>query len=288
MDELLMDKPRLRYLLIEERDCFMITYIEQKFSEESWSYQKYLMLEHPYFANKILDDFELNDEEKKDIFFKNLVYHDGGGGRIVLVDGSKGGGKTAFGCWVLDEYKKLKPYTKFFFITRAINRPKLPDWIKVIDSVEGLENDCVAVVDEGAIQLSSRRHSTRENKEASDRLVVLRHRGITLIILVQNIKMVDTNVRRLADLRVLKYGIPFGSEDKQDEDLELIRTRLKPRNEKETYVEILSKKKHLKFTNGLPEWFDIEKTSKSFKQGHNLTKSEKDFKKMGDALDVLK
>ena len=49
----------------------------------------------------------------------------------------------------------------------------------------------------------------RENVEATEKLVQLRQRGITMLILVQNAKMVDTNVRRLASIRALKFGIDF-------------------------------------------------------------------------------
>ena len=52
MEKLIYDKTYLRYLLSEERDCFLTTYIEQLFPPESWEAQKYVMFEHPFFANK--------------------------------------------------------------------------------------------------------------------------------------------------------------------------------------------------------------------------------------------
>src|SRR3990167_2210404 len=66
-DEEIRDKARLIYLLREERDCDVVTYIEQHFREESHRYELGLMLKYPYFANKILDDFSMENEEKENI-----------------------------------------------------------------------------------------------------------------------------------------------------------------------------------------------------------------------------
>lgn len=216
----------------------------------------------------------MENDEKIYTFLQSLVYEDKGGGRIVLVDGARGGGKTGFGCWVIDQYHEKKPRDKYYFVTKADNKPSMPHWVRVVKDITEVPNNSIALIDEGAIQLSSRRHSNRENKEACDRLVVLRHKGITLIILVQNIRMVDINVRRLADIRVLKYGIPFGAEDKEGEsdDVKEIRKRLRPRSYKDAYIEIKAHRRFMKFNHDLPVWFDTEKTSKSFK--------DIDFKKL--------
>lgn len=260
------DLEYLRYLLRYERDTLLVTYLEQKFQEPSWNYQLKLMIESPYFANKILDDYEISNEEKQQVYLKNLMYGDSKGGKIVLVDGAKGGGKTGFGAWTLDECYKMKPNLKYYYVSSASNRPKLPEWITIVRSDGELPNDCVALIDEGAIQLSSRRAMTKENTDASDRLVVLRHKGITLIILVQDIKMIDTNVRRLADIRILKFGIPFGAEKgHHDEEIQMIRTRLQPMNNREAYMEIPSRKIFFTFSHSLPNWWDDEKVSKSFR-----------------------
>ena len=51
---LFYDEEYLRYLLREERDGTMISYIEQNFPEESWLHQQGVMMQFPYFGNKIL------------------------------------------------------------------------------------------------------------------------------------------------------------------------------------------------------------------------------------------
>lgn len=268
-DEIIIyDYAYLRYLLEEERDAIMITYIEQHFKEESYKSQIWLMLQYPFFANKILDDYEMENLEKQKKLFNKLVYS--GGGKIVLIDGSRGGGKTGTGTWILDEIHKRISELKFYFITKSQAKIPLPNWIIVVNNVDEVPNDSIALIDEGAIQLSSRRSWTDESQETSDKLVALRHKGITMIILVQNILMVDVNVRRLADVRILKYGIPFGVERRKtgemiSKDLELIRTRLKPKNYTEAYIEIPSDRVFLKFNHPLPEWWDDNTISKSLK-----------------------
>lgn len=248
------------FVCIIEPYCFQNTGCD-----ESYEYQIGFMEKHLYFAKKIIEDASYLNSQKIDLYMKNLMHKDGGGGKIVLVDGAKGGGKTGFGCWTLDEYHKQKPNLKYYFVTKAVHRPELPDWVIVVDNIDKVPNDCIAVVDEGAIQLSNRRSMTKENRDASDRLVTLRHRGITLIILVQNIKMVDTNVRRLADIRILKFGIPFGTEEQESDDIKEIRKRLRPQNNKDAYMEISAYHKYFRFKHDLPEWFNSETTSKSFK-----------------------
>ena len=269
-DTIFYDYAYLQYLLKEERDASLITYVEQHFNPESHPYQIFLMLNYPFFANKILDNYEMSNDDKQDKFLRKLTYKDRGGGKIILVDGMRGGGKSSFGCWVLNEYHKISPNICFFFVTKAENRPQMPEWIEVVKDITQVPNNSVALIDEGAIQLNSRRAMTKTNIDASERLVILRHKNISLIILVQNVLMVDANVRRLADIRVLKHGIIFGTERKQrgdiiSKDLELIRNRLRPRNFTEAYIEIASDKIFMNFTHTLPEWWDDEKTSKSFK-----------------------
>ncbi len=269
-EHLTFDCAYMRYLIEQERDAIVVSYIEQNFKEESFAYELNLMLKFPFFANKVLDDYELANDRKIQLFMRKLMYSDGGGGRICLIDGAKGGGKTGIGCFILDEYHKNFPKLRYYFVTKSENKPPFPEWIHIVQDIESVPNNSIALIDEGGIQLSSRRSMTKYNQDASDRLIILRHKGITLIILVQNVLMVDINVRRLADVRVLKYGVPFGVERKRagepiNKDLELLRTRLKPRNNREAYIEIVADKVFLKFTHDLPLWWDDEKISKSYK-----------------------
>lgn len=287
-DHIFYDWAYLQYLLRQERDAELLTYVEQHFNDESLGYEVSLMFKYPFFAVKILDDYEMTNDEKQEKLFNKLVYDDQGGGRICLIDGAKGGGKTGVLCWILDEYHKRRPDLKYYFVTKATIRPPLPSWINVVDSIDQVPNNCIAGIDEGGIQLSSRGAMTRENKDASTQLIVLRHKGISMIILVQNVLMVDINVRRLADIRLLKYGIPFGTERKRpgeqtNKDLELIRQRLKPRNNKEAYVEIMSDKIFVNFSHPLPKWWNDDEISKSYK--YTELKSQE---KIPDATDVLK
>jgi len=270
----------------ENDECFITPYIEQKFNEESWSYEYSLMRAHPYFTYTIMEDEKLSDVEKQEIFFNNLVHSDNNEGKIVLVDGAMGGGKTGFGCWALDEYHKRKEELNYFFVTKATSPPILPKWIKIVNNIGIVEEitlkskrNSVALIDEGAIQLNSRRSMSKDNIDASMLLVQLRQRGITLIILVQNVNMVDVNVRELASIRVLKFGVEFGTNQRQkgikiSDDLKLIRRRLKPRNKKEAYFEIQSLSICLKFQHPLPIWWDNEKVSKYMKNWDNSEKKE--------------
>jgi len=289
-EDVFFDFPYLQYLLLEERDASMVTYIEQHFKEESWNYQKWLMLNYPFFANKILTDYEMENEEKQQVFLRNMVESGSNEGRIILIDGSMGGGKTGFACWGVEEYHKLKPYLKYFFITKSTHPPELPSWIRIINSIEEIENDSIVIIDEGAIQLGSRSSFSRENLQASELLVQLRQRGITMFVIVQNILMVDINVRRLATIRILKYGVQFGVDkrrehQRENKNLELIRNRLKPKNKGEAYMEITSEQVYLKFLHPLPEWWNKETTSKYMKKWDRKEDRRKEIEERKRAIE---
>lgn len=267
-ENIIYDKVYLHWQLRMERDAMLVTYIEENFDEVSHSYQASLMLQNPYFGNKILDDYELNNDEKQEMFLNNLTNSDKKEGKLVLVDASKGGGKTGFGMWIIDSYRERKPWLNYYFVTKKErNRiPDLPEWIKICKAVSELPNDCVALIDEGAINLNSRRAMTKDNIEASEQLVILRHKGITIIVLVQNVKMVDANVRRTADIRALKFGIRFGSDEGNSKDMKevnMIRDRLRPRDKTEVYIEIAALQIYIKFQHGLPDWW-TDNISKSW------------------------
>jgi len=268
------DAVKLREDLMGIDSGFIETYLDETFEEEcSKSYQRQMMFQHPFFGRKVLDNYLYpSEEQKQDVFLKSLVYGDKGQGRIVLVDGSMGGGKTGFGCWVIDEFHERNNKMNFFFVTKSETHPELPKWIKIVKNMTIVETltaksklDSVALVDEGAIQLSSRGAMQRENKDASAMLVKLRQKGITMIILVQHVKMIDVNVRRLANIRCLKHGIDFGGDDVPSEDMKHIRRRLKPRSNREAYIEIAARGICLRFKHGLPEWWDDDKVSKYMK-----------------------
>jgi hypothetical protein len=265
----------------ENETCHIIPYIEQNFKEVSFAHQLWLMRQHLFFAKQIIENERMSNEEKINVLMRSATQQDNKEGKIILVDGAMGGGKTGFGCWFIDEYHKRKPYLNYFFVTKSEQKPRLPSWFKVIEDITDTRPNSIALIDEGAINLNSRRAMTRNNVETSELLVKLRQKGITMIFLVQNIKMIDPNVRRLSSIRVLKWGIDFGSDDNDSDDVKLIRKRLKPKDKTEAYMEIYSSSKYFNFKHGLPEWWDDEKVSKYMKNWdkkptqHNQSKPNK-------------
>lgn len=272
MSDYIEDMASLEEFFQENETCFIMPYIEQNFKECSWNYQYNFMQQHLFFTKKIVTNFALSNEEKIEILINNLTQSDNKEGKIVLVDGAMGGGKTGFGCWLMDEYHKKKDYLNYFFVTKSDKKPELPPWFKIIGDLTDTIPNSMALIDEGAINLNARRAMTKENVEASQLLVKLRQKGITMIFLVQNIKMIDPNVRRLASMRVLKWGIDFGAEDNQDEEINLIRKRLKPRDKSEAYIEIPSSLTCINISHGLPDWWDDEKVSKYMKEWKQFKK----------------
>lgn len=281
VEKLFYDSVYLRYLLENEKDCELLNYVEEHFPSESDSqkYQIALMLKYPFFGNKILENEEMSNDEKQEIFFRySAKSEESNKGRIILIAGEMGGGKTGFGCWGLDEIREEHPYLKikYFFVTTSSKHPELPQWFKIVGSIDDVEDNSYAFIDEGVLSMNARSSGSRENIETSKKLVQLRQRGITLEVATQNILMVDINIRRLATIIIIKSGATMQSSSREinheeNKDLELIRARLKARSINQAYMEIPSKGIYLNFTHPLPKWWDDEKVSKYMK-GWDLKK----------------
>jgi hypothetical protein len=153
---------------------------------------------------------------------------------------------------------------KIYFV-KAGARPKgFPQWIRIVDAIEKVPNGSLAVLDESAIKYNSRNSYKDENKDFVSRLVILRHKDITVIVITQHMKMIDISIRRLADVKVYKLGANLTHEDEtSDDERKLVRERLKPRDKPECLVEIGITQEFYNFRHDLPEWWS-EKVSKSF------------------------
>jgi hypothetical protein len=294
-DDEIQDIASLEEWFYENETCWIIPYIEKKFAPCSYGYQHFLMKKNLYFCKKIIGDDELTNDRKKYILMENLLKNRRPG-KICLVHGEMGGGKTGIGCFILDMFyknrfdllkRKTRKYLKFFFVTKSETKPQLPSWIKIVDSTNKLRNNSFALIDEGAIQLNARRAMSRENIDASMELVKLRQKGITLIILVQHEKMVDPNVRRLATVHIYKKGSDFTHTEGSNEQVDLIRNRLKARRINEAYVEVRSSGLFMNLEHELPDWWDDERVSKYMKNWKKKPEIKQEVEKHGSFSEQL-
>lgn len=257
--------------------CLIEPYVFQHFNEASYEYQLNFMEQHLFFCKKVIEDNEMSESKKKQYLLDSLSY---GKSKIVLIEGARGSGKSATSFWIVNELHERKLHTKFYFVKSGDRPAQLPEWIIHVQDMENVPNNCICIVDESAIKYNSRNSWSDENKDFVKRLVILRHKGISLILITQHMKMIEIGARRLADIKIFKLGSNLTNEDESvKDDKRLIRERLKPRDRPECLVEIPINNKFFKFRHDLPEWFN-DKLSRSFESFNpeemtNKNKAEK-------------
>jgi len=260
MDDLRSDVAYLTYLLREERDAEVIAYIEHNFPEESHGYEINYMFQHPYFANKVLDDFEMSNDEKLNVLLKNLSI---GKSKIITIIGGRGQGKTALAMYLFEQSHDRQFHNKFYYIKKGERPEWLPDWINQAQTMEDVPNKSLAMLDETAIEYGSRNFYKDENKNFTERLVILRHKDISLILITQHSAMIDINIRRLSDILVYKKGANL--DVKENDERTLVLNRLMPRSKEESLIVIKGLGKFYLVRTGLAEFWDNSAVSKTFK-----------------------
>jgi len=122
-------------------------------------------------------------------------------GKIGIILGGRGSGKTAMGIKLLENiYAKTKK--KCFSI--GMKKEDLPSWIKSIENPEEIENNSFVLVDEGGVLFSSRKSMSNANKVLSDLILLSRHKGINILFISQNSSNLEVNILRQADFMILK------------------------------------------------------------------------------------
>lgn len=132
-------------------------------------------------------------------YFEKSLYESQG--KIGIILGGRGSGKTAFGVKFLENiYSKTRK--KCFAI--GLKKGNLPSWIKVIEKLEEVENNSTVLIDEGGILFNSRKSMSNANKLLSNLILISRHKNINILFISQNSSNLEVNILRQADFLVLK------------------------------------------------------------------------------------
>jgi hypothetical protein len=263
MNELIEDIASLENWFIENEDCFIAPYIEQNFKEVSWSYEYNFMMGHLFFTKVIIDNWDMSNEHKLKELFDELSY---GKSKIVTIVGGRDQGKTAIALLISEELYNRNMHQVIYYVGNPANKEAYPSWIKFVNTLDELPNNVVAMIDEAALKYSARRFMSGENLDLTQKMVILRHNGCSLLFMTQHLKLYDINIGRLSDIVIYKPGANYGNEkEKESDDLKQIRIRMKPRDKKDAMIEYRIKNKYRTLTHGLPSFWDDEKISKAYK-----------------------
>ena len=120
---------------------------------------------------------------------------------IGIILGARGTGKSAIGMFLLENFK-ARSQKKIYAL--GFKQSAVPKWIRVIKSIEQIENNAVLLIDEGGIEFSSRSSMSDANKLLSEILLIARHKDLSVIFISQNSANLEVNAIRQTDFLLLK------------------------------------------------------------------------------------
>lgn len=260
------------------RKATLMRYLQRFYPPYDWRIIKHFFYDNPVQAKVILSDFAKSNDAKLTEVAKLFI--GGGKSKIVFVVGARGSGKTAT-TFMFAETVNREISRPIFYVSEDVDAKLLPSWMKMVKGVSDVPKESFAIIDESAIQYSSRDALKDKNKLLGKELSIARHREIFLIFITQHIAMSDINLDRLKDLVIWKKSndYTFGTRDKKTQEGKFwnkVRTMMAPRGKNECLFEYPAYKRFIHFTHSLPEcWSDaLSKTWKDAKLNKMVEKNK--------------
>tara|TARA_Y100000034_G_scaffold135479_1_gene207563 strand:- start:1919 stop:2785 length:867 start_codon:yes stop_codon:yes gene_type:complete len=270
------------------RQATLMRYLQKFYPPYDWGIIKHFFMDNPVQAKVILSDFSKSNDAKLFEVAKMFIE---GKSKIVFVVGARGSGKTAT-TFMFAEVVNREVNRPIFYVSEDVNSKLLPKWMKCVKEVSDIPKGSFAIIDESAIQYSSRDALKDKNKLLGKELSIARHREIFLIFITQHIAMSDINLDRLKDLVIWKKSndYTFGTRDKKSQEGKFwnkVRTMMSPRSKSECLFEYPAYKRFIHFSHLLPECWSDE-LSKTWKDVQLNKKKEEDIIKQREDVKILK
>ncbi len=123
--------------------------------------------------------------------------------KIGLIVGGAGTGKSSFAMLLAENLKSFKN-KKIYAV--GFSRNELPKWIEhvEIEDIDKIKNNSLLILDEAGISLSARRSMSKFNVLFSNLLNIRRHKGISILAVLQNSSNIDLNFIRQSSFVIFK------------------------------------------------------------------------------------
>jgi hypothetical protein len=177
-------------------------YLYENFSYEDWVQQVEDFKNEPYIARTILEDYQLNNEEK---IQKQIDYIRHNSYLIGLVAGDSGSGKDSWLWFLFKRYKKKYPNEKIY-LYRETNIPYWAEQQYIFD-INDISSG-ILIFRELAKYFPARDFMTDKNKQISTNLLDNRHYGIKYMGNSIKLSLVDINYIKATNLIYFKYINP--------------------------------------------------------------------------------
>lgn len=245
-----MDKPALREELYFRRGEV------QKLLDERWHPEDHFskwaeFYEKPELPFRLIENYNTPNERKIKTILNIVVKP-----KLWVLIGIKGGGKTAFALWILEEaHKKLGMKVCVF---RPVMEVKyLPDYFEIAYEPYEIPENSLTFYDEAQMQLQSREFMKKEHIDFSKFLSIQRHRGFAGIISSQVLQMLDINIIRYADGYFFKKMSRLMTVEHKKDPVEVYLDYMKPITVQECLFIDLNEDEVVLFSNPLPSfWCD--------------------------------
>lgn len=262
MEKMMFKTSALRELFLRRNS--VQRFIDQRCRMEDMKEIWLFFYENPHIGLAVSKNFELTNMAKQKRFIQLMsrpILN-------VIFTGFKGSGKTGLSYWIAEELNK-EPYNKRTCILYPINFDPsiLPYYFYPAESEEEIEIGDYAIFDEAQLRINSRRSNTKMNVNFTSWLTVQRHKGISMLMIQQDISMADKNEFRLADGFIFKPSGITQLREKMSRGNALMKFLefLRPLSNKETLYISSDLQLILLFENPLPSFWSDELSTPSKK-----------------------
>ena len=258
----------------------MQRYLQRFYPPYDWWVIRRFFMDNPIQAKVILKDFSKSNAQKLKIVAQIFI---AGKSKIVFIVGARGSGKTAT-AFMFAEAVNNQINRPLFYVSNAVDEKILPKWMKKVNQLNDVPKGSFAIIDESAIQYSSRESWSEQNRALGKELAIARHREVFLIFITQHIAISDINIDRLKDLVIWKRSNDYsfgvrGKVSKEGKFWDKVRNMMAPRDKPECLFEFPSQRRFIHFSHELPLcWSDD--LSRSWKDLKITMKREDKFKEV--------
>jgi len=115
----------------------------------------------------------------------NIIQHPS----IILIIGRRRYGKSALGYYILEKFHNEQPELKIFVVSLPKEKHSLlPDWITPVETVEELPDNCVAIIDEGALRYHAYMWGQKETIVMDRMISISGQKGQTFVFITHTMR----------------------------------------------------------------------------------------------------
>lgn len=203
---------------------------------------------------------------------------------VILIIGRRRYGKSALGHYICQKFHYEKPTLKIYVVSLPKQKHHLlPEWIKPVDDIEQLPDNCIALIDEGAMKYHAHKWNKKET-EVMDRMISISgQRKQTFIFITHTMRkfavtlLLDINILLVKKPSLLQMKLERSQFRKLIEEIDREFNKL-PKQDVKSSVYVVSDDYKGMIRNPLPEHWS-EELSEAY-AGIKLNKEQQEIEEI--------